>query len=406
MAILTPIDQAVAAVVGDCQPLQASELLPLAGALGRVCAASCVAAIDVPPADNSAMDGYAIRYADLAVCPEGLSLTQRIAAGQTGQPLQPGTAARIFTGAEIPLGADTVLLQEEVDSAGGRLVSTAPVKRGQHIRPRGQDLACGATVVDAGKPLQPADLALLASVGVDTVAVRPRPRIGLLSSGDELVEPGQPLAPGQIYNSNRIMLAALLDRLGCECVDAGNVADSLDSTCAQLTALVDQKLDLIITTGGVSVGEEDHVKAAIEQLGHLQLWKLNIKPGKPLAYGRVSGVPLVALPGNPSSALVTFALVVVPWLRKLLGVEPLVPVPLRLPAGFSVDRAGRRQEYLRVRVGSAANGEPRVIRYPNQSSGVLASVAWANALAVIPPDTLVEEGDPVAVLPFSVLLQL
>lgn len=408
MAALMPVAAAIEAILASLPAPTASETLPLSAALGRVAATACLAAVDVPPADNSAMDGYAIRFADLADFPQGLTLAQRIAAGQQGAALQAGTAARIFTGAEIPPQADTVLLQEQVELREQRLFSLAEVVPGQHIRRRAQDLASGSEVVAAGTVLQAAQLAMLASVGVAELAVFRRLKVALLSSGDELIDPGQKLPPGKIYNSNRPLLAGLLSQLGCDYLDAGRVADSAEASREQLQQLANSDVDLILTTGGVSVGEEDHIKASIEALGQLSLWKLNIKPGKPLAFGRIADVPILALPGNPSSAFVTFALMVIPALRRLSG-RPLQDCQAsvrQLPAAFSVSRAGRRDEYLRARIELDQQRREVVTIYPNQSSGVLSSVAWANALVAVPAATTVAPGDSVTVLPFSELLSL
>ncbi len=395
-----PVEQALAQQLADAPELPV-ESVALETALGRVLRQPVVSTLDVPPADNSAMDGYALRAADAA---EGtvMPISQRIAAGSVGAPLAAGTAARIFTGAELPPGADSVVMQEDCREQDGQVQINTTVRAGQHVRPRGQDIAVGATLLAAGHRLAAADLGLLASVGVTELNVSRRLTVALLSTGDELVEPGQPLAPGQIYNSNRPMLRALLEGMGCAVIDGGIVEDTAEATAAALREAA-ASADVVISTGGVSAGEEDHVKNQVEKLGELKLWKLAIKPGKPLAYGRVQGKPFFGLPGNPASSFVTFCLLARPYLLKLQGCSELMPQPWQLRADFNWPKPGRRQEYLRARI-SHAGGEPRVSLYGNQSSGVLASVSWANALVVLPPGETVAAGDKVDVLLMSDLL--
>ena len=404
---LVSVQQALTTILSSVPSVPATETVALDDALGRVLAADYKSDIDVPPCDNSAMDGYAVNYDDLQRCGYQLAVSQRIAAGHMGNTLLPGTAARIFTGASIPQHADTVVMQENtkvLSAAGGDFIEVLDknIKRGQHIRPKGQDICTGAPVVVQGKRLQPQDIGLLASVGITDVTVYRHLKIAVLSTGDELVEPGQPLAAGQIYNSNRYMLAALLKALGCEVVEGGIVADDFAMTCQQLTSL-SQKADVLISSGGVSVGEEDHVKAAVESLGQLSLWKLNIKPGKPLAFGSVNHIPFFGLPGNPSSVFVTFCLLVRPYLMRCQGVSDVEPLTVPVVANFDWPKAGSRQEYLRARIERTPGGV-RADIYHNQSSGVLASVSWANALAVIPAGTTVARGDTVDVITLAELI--
>lgn len=394
---LMPVEDALASILAAATPITETETVPLLQALGRVLAADQLSAVDVPPCDNSAMDGYAIRYSDLAAGGE-LAISQRIPAGHMGRPLLAGTAARIFTGAAVPDNADTVVMQENTESVGDGIKIIAAIKAGQNIRPKGQDIHCGSVVIAKGKRLQPQDIGLLASIGATRVEVFRPLKVAVLSTGDELVEPGTPLAEGQIYNSNRYTLSALLAAMGYEVIDGGIVADDFELTCQQLQALAD-KVDIIISSGGVSVGEEDHVKAAVESLGELGLWKLNIKPGKPLAFGSVNGTPFFGLPGNPSSVFVTFALLARPYLLRYQGQTEVAPVITKAKAGFDWGRAGTRQEYLRAKV----QGD-EVILYPNQSSGVLASASWANALVVLPPNTTVAAGDEVQLILLADLL--
>lgn len=373
-----------------------SDALPLDEGGGRVLAQPLLADQDLPPWDNSAMDGYALRLADGRG--EPLPVSQRILAGGAPQPLRPGTCARIFTGAPMPPGADCVEMQENTElDAEGRVRFREALRPGRNIRARGQEARAGETVLAAGTRLGPVELGLAASLGVATLRVRRRPRVALLSTGDELVEPGQPLGPGQIYNSNRALLAAWLTRLGCEVRDLGILPDDLAATRAALAGL--DGVDLILSTGGVSVGEADFLGQVLREAGELALWKLAIKPGKPLTCGRYQGVPVIGLPGNPASTLVTFGLLVRPYLLRRLGVEALAPLGIEVPAGFAWDRAGGRREYLRARLEWG-----RAVPHPNQSSGVLRSAAWADGLVEVREHATFAEGAPVRFIPFSELL--
>ncbi len=394
---LTPVDTALAHILADAKPVSAIENVTLSRARGRILAREQISMIDVPPADNSAMDGYALRAADISAH-VALPISQRIAAGAIAAPLQPGTAARIFTGAELPAGADTVVMQENcvVDDTGVVIKST--VKVGENVRPRGQDIHRGQSLATCGQHLSSAAIALLAAAGCAELPVYRRIKVALMSTGDELVEAGMPIGAAQIYNSNRPLLIGLLEELGCEVLDFGIVADTAQATAAALQRAT-QNADCVISTGGVSAGEEDHVRVQLQQHGELQLWKLNIKPGKPLAYGRMNGVPFFGLPGNPASAFVTFFLIAQPYLKYLQGASEIAPTCWRLPAAFDWLQSGARQEYLRARI-VADNSGLQVEIYPNQSSGVLMSVAWANALVVVAPKTAVRRGDLVDVLPF------
>lgn len=396
---LMPIDEALARLLDKATVTAGVESVAVEAAVGRVLAESPIAAVDVPPADNSSMDGYALCIADLDAEQEtALPVSARIPAGQAPGKLQPGTCARIFTGAEIPAGADAVVMQEQTRVEGDNVVFPAGVKPQANIRPKGQDIEQGAATLAQGTRLQPADLGVLASTGLAEVKVYKPLRVALLCTGDELVEPGQPLAAGQIYNSNRFILAGLVEKLGMQLVNLGQVRDTAEDTARALREAA-QQADLIISTGGVSVGEEDHVKAEVEKLGSLDLWRIKIKPGKPLAYGQVQGVPFFGLPGNPASSLITFCLFARPYLLKMQGAMLDKPLLMQLPAGFTRTRAIVRQEYLRARF-----EDGRVLPFSNQSSGVLSSASWANGLAVVPPDTQVVEGDLIGFIPFSELL--
>ncbi|MCB1676522.1 MAG: molybdopterin molybdotransferase MoeA [Halioglobus sp.] len=400
MSALLPVATALAQVLASVgEPPHAVEL-PLLEALGYTLAEDVTSELDVPGYDNSAMDGYALRAAQAG---SALPISQRIPAGAPGGELQPGTAARIFTGGAIPPGADAVVMQENCTVQDGVVSVSGAVAPGQNIRPRGQDIAAGATVLARGRVLRPQDMGLLSSVGCARVSVYRPLRVAVLSTGDELIEPGAgELREGQLYNSNRYTLAGLLRGLNMTVIDGGIVPDDADLTARALRDAA-AEADCVITSGGVSVGEEDHVKAQVERLGHLDLWKLAIKPGKPLAFGRIGDTPFIGLPGNPTSVFVTFCLIARPYLLRRQGVaEPDLPA-LQARAAFSVTQAGSRQEYLRVALADSPQG-PLASRFPNQSSGVLSSVSYSNALAVIPPGATVAEGDLVQVIPLDLLV--
>lgn len=394
-ATLVSVESARQQLIDNVNPIQATETVPLLQAYGRVLAQDYSAAINVPPADNSAMDGYAVNSSGLQVgsC---LRVSQTIAAGAVAQPLIAGTAARILTGAEIPAGADAVVIQEDCLREDDTIILQAPVAPGENIRPLGQDILAGARLFERGQFLRPQDIGLLASVNIAEVQVYKPLRVAIFSTGNELLEPGQALSSGKIYNSNRYLLTGLLRAMHCEVIDGGIVADSLEAT---RTALLDaaSRADLIITSGGVSVGDADYVKAAVTELGKLMLWKINLKPGKPLAFGYVGDTPFVGLPGNPVSAFVTFVLLVHPLLCKRQG--RAIPSPLALPmrANFDLPSPRRRCEYLRGRITAAG-----VDIHPQQSSGALSSVVWANCLVRVDDGQSISNGDSVIVYPLSV----
>ena len=396
---LMPVEQALARLLAmaEAAPIVERERLPLAATEGRVLAEALVSSLDLPPWPNSAMDGYALRVEDWKG--EPLPVSQRIFAGQSPEPLQPGTCARIFTGAPVPAGADCVEMQENTQVQDDQRVRfTDPLKVGQNIRPQGQETTIGEQVLAAGTRLGPIEQGLAASLGCAELEVLRRVRVAVLSTGDELVEPGRPLGPGQIYNSNRVLLCSWLKRLGCEVLDAGILPDDLPATRQRLAELGD--VDLILSTGGVSVGEADFLGIALREAGELALWKLAIKPGKPLTFGHFRGVPVIGLPGNPASTLVTFALLARPYLLRRQGVQQVQPLSFQVPAGFVWPRPGNRREYLRGRL---ENG--RAIIYRNQSSGVLRSAAWAEGLVEVLEGRTLEEGDVVNFIPLSEVLE-
>jgi molybdopterin molybdotransferase len=403
-AALRSLDDALAELLGHAAPLEGIEDVSTFDADGRVLAQDLVSALQVPPQDNSAMDGYAVRTNEIADEGVPLPVSQRIPAGSAAEPLAPGSAARIFTGAQIPPGADAVVMQEDTEAAGEQLVRILRVPtRGQWIRRSGEDVAKGAVILAKGERLTPAAAGLAAGIGLDKVPVARRPRVALFSTGDELVMPGQvppeQMKPGAIYNSNRFFLSALLRRLGCEVTDYGIVPDRRDATVEALRK-ASQEHDLILTSGGVSVGEEDHIKPAVQALGSLDLWQIAIKPGKPFAYGKVGRAHFMGLPGNPVSSFVTFLLLVRPFLLKLQGATKLAPQTVAMTAHFDWPRADKRREFLRVR----RDGEGGLALFPNQSSGVLTSAAWADGLVDNLPGRTIGRGDAVPFISLAELL--
>lgn len=410
------LEDAIARLLDRASVVGGAESVPIAQAQGRVLAQDLVAGLDVPGHNNSAMDGYAVRVADVLALSEdgpGLPVSQRIPAGHVGQPLQAGTVARIFTGAPIPPGADAVIKQEdaEVLNGGERVRFKGAVQLGQSIRRRGEDIAKGAVVLAAGTRLGPAQLGLAASLGFGDLPVRRSLKVALLSTGDELVTPGtvppDQMPAGAIYNSNRYFLRALLERLGCVVQDLGIVQDTLPATLDALRQAATSH-DVIVSSGGVSVGEEDHVKPAVTQLGGLDLWQVSMKPGKPFAYGWIdrpgpSGpCHFIGLPGNPVSSFVTFALLARPFLLRLsgdfrdLGVPPSIP----MVAHFDSLKPDARREFLRVK----RNAHGGLEAFPNQGSGVLTSMAWADGLVSKPAGASIQSGDTVDYIPFDTLL--
>ena len=416
-APLMALDTALTDLLARVVPLPRVETVATFEADGRVLASDLVSGLQVPPQDNSSMDGYAVNAADVTEAGKVLAVSQRIAAGHAAEPLRPGTCARIFTGAPMPAGADAVVMQEDTREVGGNLhavhIDAVPAA-GQWVRRAGEDVTRGAVVLPRGTRLSPASLGLAASIGCAQLPVMVRPRVALFSTGDELVMPGevapQDMKPGAIYNSNRFFLRTLLQRLGCEVSDLGIVPDKRDLTLAALKTAADHH-DLILTSGGVSVGEEDHIKPSVQQLGSLDLWQIAMKPGKPFAYGTVrrdagagaeAAQPchFIGLPGNPVSSFVTFLLLVRPFLLRLQGAEAPDLQPVKLPAHFDLPRADKRREFLRVRRNAAGGLD----LFPNQSSGVLTSAVWGDGLVDNPAGTTIARGDLVSYLSFADLL--
>lgn len=409
-APLRSLDDALAGLLGHARPLARTEAVPTFDADGRVLAVDLVSALQVPPQDNSSMDGYAVRSVEVAravAAGAALAVSQRIPAGSAAQPLQPGSVARIFTGAPVPEGADAIVMQEEAEVVGEGAEASVRFQRapqpGQWIRRSGEDVTRGAVVLRAGERLSPASLGLAAGIGMATLEVSARPRVALFSTGDELVMPGEvapeAMKPGAIYNSNRFFLRALLRRLGCEVSDLGIVPDNREATLAALREAA-QGHDLILTSGGVSVGEEDHIKPAVQQLGSLDLWQIAMKPGKPFAYGRIGQAHFMGLPGNPVSSFVTFLLLVRPFLLQLQGASALQVPATPLPAHFDWPRPDKRREFVRVR----RNAQGGLDLFPNQSSGVLTSAAWADGVVDIAAGATVARGDTVSFIALSDLL--
>ena len=404
---LMSADDALSFLIDSASVTAMTEAVSLDDSLGRILASDIHSTINVPGFDNSAMDGYTIALNDNQVAQENLSfdVVDRIAAGSTGNDLKIGNAARIFTGAPIPNGANTVVMQEECTLSEDK--SHITVKRAinlnENIRPTGNDILKDNVILSSGRQIKPQDISLAASVGVGELVVFKKIKVGVFFTGDELVEPGNPLTPGKIYNSNRYALVALLKQVGCDVINLGNIEDKLDATCEALEALESQ-CDLIMTTGGVSVGEEDHVKPAVEKLGELNLWKIRMKPGKPLAYGKVKQIPFIGLPGNPVSSFVTFCIFALPFIKKMQGNNQFASKKYKVKTNFNCNRAKPRREYARVRI-DYSHETPSANLYPKQGSDVMSSVVWADGIIEIPENTTFDSGTILDYYPLSELIQ-
>jgi molybdopterin molybdotransferase len=417
---LMSLDDALNQVLSEVKPLTDMEVIPTLEADARFLAENLLSKLQVPPQDNSAMDGYAVRLEDLVQPDVKLKVTQRIPAGHHGHELKPGEAARIFTGAPIPPGANAVVMQEDTQTLeaegiaqGNPVVQIKVVPSfGQWIRRSGEDVRQGDVVLPQGTRLSPASLGLAASIGLSHIKVLRKPRVALFSTGDELVMPGdiapENMPPGAIYNSNRFFLRALLMRAGCVVTDLGIVPDNLPDTLKVLQAAAHHH-DLVLTSGGVSVGEEDHVKPAVEKLGRLNLWQISMKPGKPFAFGQLIDLEdphaaktfFMGLPGNPVSSYVTFQLLVRPFLMKLQGQSDVATQPYLAKADFDFPKPDKRREFLRVK----RNPHGNLDLFPNQSSGVLTSVVWGDGVIDNPSQQPIQRGDWVRFFPFSEWLQ-
>ncbi|WP_420477099.1 gephyrin-like molybdotransferase Glp [Noviherbaspirillum sp. ST9] len=396
--------EALDILLSAVQPIVETETVPTLEANGRVLAADQTSQLNVPPMDNTQMDGYAVRAEDCASGNAVLKVTQRIPAGHVGSPLQPDTAARIFTGAMIPGGADAVVMQEQCEAQGDSVIVRHAPKAGEWIRRTGEDIRAGNILLFRGTRLRAQELGLASSVGLAELPVVRRPRVAVFFTGDELAMPGEPLKPGAIYNSNRFTLRGLLENLGCDITDYGIVPDSLEATRDTLRTAAAEH-DLIITSGGVSVGEEDHIKPAVEAEGRLNMWQIAIKPGKPLAFGEVDrgeagSAFFIGLPGNPVSSFVTFLLFVRPFILRLQGVAEVLPKTFAMRADFSLPKGDRRNEFLRARI----NPSGGLDLFSNQGSAVLTSTVWGDGLIDNPPSNAISPGDTVRFLPFSELL--
>jgi molybdopterin molybdotransferase len=402
-ASLWSVEQAQQHMLELTRPIEGTENVSLTDALGRVLAQSLHSPVDVPAMDCSAMDGYALRAADLyGNGATAMSVSQRIAAGDLPQPLLPRTAARIFTGAPLPSGADAVVMQETVETTGDAIRLQGTVEPGQFVRRRGEDVSRHHLVLPPGIRLTAAHIGLAASVGVAALPVMRRLRVALVATGSELETPGRDLPPGKIYNTNLYFLGALLRQMNCDISSSITIGDDPTATEKALAEAA-AAADIVITSGGVSVGDEDHVKAAVDRLGNLSLWRVAMKPGKPVAFGRIGSALFLGLPGNPVSAFITYCLFAQPILQKLSGTERRVPQAQRLPAAFSWRNVGPRRNYLRARCARGESGDQEIHIWPNQNSGALAGVAWAQGLAVIQEGTSVEAGQLVPYISFAEL---
>ncbi|VVH66748.1 Molybdopterin biosynthesis protein MoeA [uncultured Gammaproteobacteria bacterium] len=404
---LLSIDEALELLLNSAKVTRSTQWLGLDDALNKILAVDLYADIFVPSFDNSAMDGYALNLKAEQINISGgttFKITDRIPAGSTGNTLASGCAARLFTGAPIPKGANTVVMQEECEliENASRIEIYRPIALNENIRPMGNDIQSGDVILSKGKQLQPQDIALAASVGVGKLEVFNKIKVGVFFTGNELIEPGKSLQQGQIFNSNRYALVALLNKLDCEVINLGNIKDTLGATCQALEKLK-SSCNLIITTGGVSVGEEDHVKPAVEKLGQLNLWRIKMKPGKPLALGCIGDCAFIGLPGNPVSAMVTFLLFARPFIKKMQGASNYLNIPFKVAANFDWHRAKPRREFVRVRLERTIT-PMQVNQYPKQGSDVLSSMVWADGLVEIPEEKTFKQGEILNFYPLNEMM--
>lgn len=394
-------DEALSFLLEQATITPHTEKVSCAHALGRVLASPVVSSVNVPPYDNSQMDGYAIDVIDLTH-EEVFEVSQRIPAGSLPSPLEIGTAARIFTGAPIPESANAVIMQEQTEVLGDKVkIDDKMARPGQNIRRMGEDIAQGDEILAKGHRLRAQDLGYISSIGINEIEVYRPLKIAIFSTGDELLEPGETPELGKIFNSNRYVLSGAIPQLGFELMDMGRVEDDFEATLSALRE-AEKQADVVMTTGGVSVGEEDHVKAAVEALGSLTMWQVKMKPGKPLAFGKIGNTPFIGLPGNPVSAFSVFYLFARPFLLKMQGMENFCLQPYWLPADFDWKKPNFRREFVRVkRVNDSGDKQTRLALFSHQGSGVLTSTVWADGLAVIPEDSVVKKGDLLAFYPFK-----
>ena len=401
---LMTVEEAVALIAERLPIVAGIETVPLMHADRRIAAEDSFAQSDLPPFANSAVDGYAVRHADLA--PEGetvLRVSGRLAAGATHSESAAGSAVRVFTGAPMPKGADTVFMQEDVEREGDFVTLPAGLRKGSNMRPAGEDAARGARIIEAGRRLRAQDLALAAATGMDRIAVRQKLRVAIFSTGDELAEAGAQLAPGAIYESNRVLVSTLLTRLGADVSDLGILRDDPEALSRALSAAAPQH-GLILTTGGVSTGEEDHVKTVVDELGGMMFWRLAIKPGRPLAMGKIGDTPLVGLPGNPAAVYVTLALFVRPLLARLGGATFVRLVPQEVRSTFKAKKRLGRREYIRVSISRAADGVLEARKFPKEGAGLLTSLTESDGLAEIGDNVKsTAPGDMIAFYPHELL---
>ncbi|WP_299871234.1 gephyrin-like molybdotransferase Glp [uncultured Cocleimonas sp.] len=405
---LLPIDDVLKILQDKAIAVKRVETVSILHARSRILAEDLTSSINVPPADNSAMDGYVFNAADVSKSStnssSSLEVTQRICAGDAGQTLQIATVARIFTGAPIPEGADTVVMQENCERQGDKVVIHSIPQAGSNVRKAGEDIKQGDVILKAGHKLRAQDLGLAASVGISELTVKRRLKVAIFFTGDELREPGQTLGLGQIYNSNRFTLNGLLESLNCEVIDLGIIQDSLAAT-KQALIEASEKADLVMTSGGVSVGEEDHIRKALESNGELGLWRVNVKPGKPFVFGEIynksGNTPFIGLPGNPVSVFATFCIFARPYIIKKQGSNEKPPKSFMVESGFEITKKETRNEYMRARLDYDDSGKALVTLYSNQGSGVLTSASWGNGFAFVPAQTLVNKGDLIKFIPFS-----